>query len=126
MPEQKDLLTKMVAQIMNGSANDINVMYLAKIVKISPPTADIQPLAMINGNKGNIISKAHFLINPTSKNETLNYSVGDNVVVGCLDHDNMYFNNKDKFKVDTDKKHSIDYAIILGRYAKKEDFKGSD
>lgn len=142
MPEQTDNLTKLISSVMNHNASDITVMYLAKIVKISPPTADIQPLAMINGNKANIVSKAHFIITPSEITYTdsdkgnktkvktnkvkLDYKVGDNVLVGCLDLDNMYFTNKDKFKVDSTRKHAVDFAVILGRYANKDDFKGGE
>lgn len=133
MEKNRDYFDDLMQDIKNGVMNNLSVMYLAKIIKFEPPTADIQPLAKPDGKKQSMIYKAHFLLNPTYKkleHETvektkLDYKAGDIVLVGSLDHDNMYY-RKDLFNVDTKRTHSADFAVILGRYANKDDFKGGD
>ncbi|TPR12236.1 hypothetical protein [Apilactobacillus timberlakei] len=133
MEKNRDYFSELMQSIKKSIASNISVMYLAKIVKLEPPTADLQPLAKIDGKKQSMIYKAHFLITPNykklSKEEIkdtkLDYKKGDVVVVGSLDHDDMYFKN-DLYNVDTERIHSADFAVILGRYARKDDFKGGD
>ncbi|WP_054645440.1 hypothetical protein [Secundilactobacillus oryzae] len=54
----------------------------------------------------------------------LDYRVGDNVVAIVLDDDDMYFTNKSTFKVDSNRKHAIDFAYVIGKVADATDFKG--
>lgn len=147
MSEHKDRFTQLLTGLKNQSQFDLSVMFLAKIDKLNPPTADITPIAKVNKQKQPQISKAHFMIQPTykrvwklgtkddaiDKNDNhmyvkklkLDYKVGDTVLVGCLDLDNSNFSEKG-YSPTTERKHAIDYAVILGRYARKSDFKGGD
>lgn len=133
MPAQIDWVTLMIQTLMKNLNEVIQVAYIGKISKLTPPTAEIQPLAIIAGKKQNIVSKAHFLTMPLeyvdSANDKsnpgkLNYKVGDNVGVVVLDVDNMYFTNGSTFKVDSNRRHSIDFSLVIGKVADAGDFKG--
>lgn len=130
MAQNKDYFTELLKSIYTNSLNDISVAYIAKITKLTPPTASIQPLARLTSGKQNMVSKAHFLINPIYKElkdekvekVKLDYKTGDEVIVVCLDDDNSKY-TKGQFPASSKIKHSIDYAFVIGKIATKSDFK---
>lgn len=133
MVAEKDWTTKLITALMSQVSNYISVAYIGKITKLSPPDADLQPLALLAGKKQNIVTKVRFLTMPlkftdshddTSGKGKLDYEVGDNVLAIVLDDDDMYFTNKDTFKVDSERKHEVDFSIAVAKIATASDFKG--
>lgn len=132
MATTNDYFNELINSLKDSCLSDMNVLYIAKIKEIKPPTAVVQPLAMIDHAKQSEVHRVHFLVNPLINNTPkdintgewkLDYKKGDNVIVGCFDTDNALFNNK-SFYISSDiRKHSIDYSVILGRYARSSDFK---
>ncbi|WP_268914148.1 hypothetical protein [Lentilactobacillus sp. SPB1-3] len=130
--KEPDWITLVVKNILSMANKSIQVAYIGKITKLTPPTASIQPLAVISGKKQNIVPKARFITLPLeytddrgdkSQNAHLNYKDGDNVLVVVLDKDDMYFTNKGTFKVDSDRMHASDFSIVVGKVADADDFK---
>lgn len=133
MPAQIDWGTQLMKTLISNLNDAIQVAYLGTIAELTPPTAKIQPTAIIKGKKQNIVSKVHFFTLPLEYVDTandrsnpgkLNYKVGDNVGVIVLDVDNMYFNGGGTFKVDSGRRHSIDFSLVVGKIANASDFKG--
>lgn len=121
MAEQKDYFTDLLKNIYSNAINDISVAYIAKIEKITPPTATVQPLARINGKKESMVQKVHFIVLP-GQSESIDYKTGDEVIVICLDDDNSKHING-YFPVSSNRKHSVDYSFVIGKIASKDDFK---
>lgn len=121
MAEQKDYFTDLLKNIYSNAINDITVAYIAKIEKITPPTATVQPLARINGKKESMVQKVHFIVLP-GQSESIDYKTGDEVIVICLDDDNSKHTNG-YFPVSSNRKHSVDYSFVIGKIASKNDFK---
>ncbi|CAI2608037.1 hypothetical protein AKUH3B101J_08650 [Apilactobacillus kunkeei] len=121
MAEQKDYFTDLLKNIYSNAINDISVAYIAKIEKITPPTATVQPLARINGKKESMVQKVHFIVLP-GQSESIDYKTGDEVIVICLDDDNSKHTNG-YFPVSSNRKHSVDYSFVIGKIASKDDFK---
>lgn len=119
----KDYFAELFKMTKKEISQNITNMYIARINKLNPPKANLQPLAVIDGKKQNEVENAHFLI---FGNEKLNYQEGDIVIVGCLDYDNSLYRDGKSFNVSTNTMHSIDYSIVIGKLATKDDFKGGD
>lgn len=132
MAAEKDWVALVLESLLKNVNEVISVAYLGQITKLTPPVADVQPTAIIHGKKQNIITKVHFTTLPLEYVDTagdksqpakLNYKVGDQVCVLVLDVDNMYFTNSGTFKVDSDRRHAVDFAVVIGKTATASDFK---
>ena len=121
MAEQKDYFTSLISKVYSNAINDVSVAYIAKIEKMTPPTATVQPLARIDGKKESMVQKVHFILLP-GQPELLDYKSGDEVIVICLDDDNSKY-TKGYYPVSSKRKHSVDYSFVIGKIANKKDFK---
>lgn len=129
--KETDWVTLVLKNILTAANQNIQVAYIGSIVELTPPTASIQPLAIISGKKQNIVPKARFITLPLYNKDDhgdlslkpfLKYKPGDNVLVLVLDNDDMYFTNGGTFKVDSERMHEPDFSIVVGKIADAGDF----
>ena len=123
-------LTELLQKMMLAYLVAINVAYIAKVVKVSPPTVSVQPLALTVGDnkKEAVVESARVLVPPTIKSGTkasIKLKTGDHVVCLVLDHDTTHYNGHGEFRQMTKTPHLVNNSVILGRVAIGDDFDGN-
>lgn len=112
------LIDKATADALTG----VNVAFIAKVVKVSPPTVNVQPLALsTDGNlKQGIIENA-LVAFPTIAGK-ISLKVGNHVICVVLDHDTTHYNRQSFFRQMTKTPHLVNNCVVIGKVAGKEDF----
>lgn len=108
----------------------VNVAYIAKVTKISPPTVSLQPLALTVGDnrKEALVESVPVMIPAISiggKTPKVNLKVGDNVGCLVLDHDTTHYNGHGEFRQMTKTPHLVNNSLVIGKIAEAGDFSGN-
>ena len=119
-------LALLAQSIIDTSVKAVNVSFLAKIIKVTPPTVSVQPLALTVGSnkKEAAIEGVRVLVPPWNTSQKINYKAGDHVACVVLDHDTTHYNHKDFFRQMTTTPHLVNNTFVVGKMAEKEDFDG--
>lgn len=137
---KEDPLLTLLHRVANNVKTELHVGGIGKITAIDPPYIDVQPqVKFLNGDKRALWQSCWALLpsfiepgrvadcprgehDVPMKKLKLNYKVGDHVMVAFLDRSIDNYDGSGEAALDSERTHSVNDGVVIGKVAQKGDF----